>query len=253
MNQTSFRNRSLRLALAVGLSLLLCAAAVAAPTIENAEKQKVITALSGLIGNKTVDSVTPSPIPGIYEAMIGASVLYVTADGKYLFNGSLIDITKRKDLTSAKQAGVKAKMIEAIGEENMVIFAPEEYTHTVTVFTDIDCGYCRKLHAEVDQYNDLGIRVRYLMFPRAGQGSPAYRKAVSVFCASDRKEAMTQAKAGEAIEMKNCDNPVDREYALGQDLGVTGTPAIFLENGELIPGYVPAARMSAILEKMDKQ
>jgi thiol:disulfide interchange protein DsbC len=225
----------------------------AAPTKENAEIQKVKAALSGLIGHKPVDSVAPSPIPGIYEAMVGASVFYVTADGKYLLSGKLIDIEKRLDLTSAKQSVVKAKMIEDIGEENMVIFAPEEYKHTVTVFTDIDCGYCRKLHAEVDQYNDLGIRVRYLMFPRAGQGSPAYRKAVSVFCASDRSEAMTLAKAGQEIEMKDCDNPVDREYALGEALGVTGTPAIFLENGDLIPGYVPAARMSAILEKMDKQ
>jgi thiol:disulfide interchange protein DsbC len=135
----------------------------------------------------------------------------------------------------------------------MVIFAPEKYQHTVTIFTDIDCGYCRKLHAEVSKYNDLGIRVRYLMFPRAGQGSLAYRKAVSVLCASDRNTAMTRAKAGEEIEMKECDNPVDREMALGQEVGVTGTPAIFLESGDLIPGYVPADRMAAILEKTDKQ
>ena len=253
MNQTSFRKGPIRMALALGLSLFLAAPLGAAPTKENAEIQKVKAALSGLIGNRPVDSVSPSPIPGIYEVMIDATVLYVTADGKYLLNGKLIDIEKRQDLTSAKQSLAKAKMIEEIGEENMVIFGPEEFKHTVTVFTDIDCGYCRKLHDEVGQYNDLGIRVRYLMFPRAGQGSLAYKKAVSVFCASDRNKAMTMAKAGEEIEMKDCDNPVDQEYALGQALGVTGTPAIFLESGELIPGYVPAARMSAILEKMGKQ
>lgn len=253
MKQTSLRTGSSWLTLALALSLLLTAPVGASPTKENAEKLQVMNAMGGLIRNKPVDSVVPAPIPGLYEVTVGADIFYVTADGKYLFTGRLIDIERRRDLTSAKKADIKAKMIEDMGEENMVIFAPEEYKHTVTVFTDIDCGYCRKLHAEVDQYNELGIRVRYLMFPRAGQGSPAYKKAVSVFCASDRKEAMTLAKAGQEIEMKDCDNPVDREYALGEALGVTGTPAIFLENGELIPGYVPAARMSAILEKADKQ
>jgi thiol:disulfide interchange protein DsbC len=253
MNQTNFRKGPFWSALAFGLALFMVGQAGAAPTKENAEIEQVKAALIGVIGPKPIDSVAPSPVPGLYEVMIGATIFYVTADGKYLLNGNLIDVEKREDLTSAKEAGVKAKLIEDIGEENMVIFAPEKYQHTVTVFTDIDCGYCRKLHAEVGKYNDLGIRVRYLMFPRAGQGSPAYRKAVSVFCASDRNTAMTRAKAGQEIEMKDCENPVDQEYALGQELGVTGTPAIFLESGDLIPGYVPADRMAAILEKMDKQ
>ena len=235
---------------ALAFALLLSGPLSAAPTKENAEIQQVKSSISGLIGNKSVDSVTPSPIPGVYEVMVGARIFYVTADGKYLLNGALIDVEKREDLTDAKLTSVKAKMIEDVGEENMVIFAPEKYQHTVTIFTDIDCGYCRKLHAEVDQYNDLGIRVRYMMFPRAGQGSPAYRKAVSVLCASDRQDAMTRAKAGQEIEMKDCENPVAQEYALGQELGVTGTPAIFLESGDLIPGYVPAARMSAILKQV---
>lgn len=235
---------------ALAFAILFSGPLTAAPTKENAEIQQVTSSISGLLGNKTVDSVVPSPIPGVYEVMVGARIFYVTKDGKYLLNGKLIDMEKREDLTEAKLAAVKAKMIEDIGEENMVIFAPEEYQHTVTIFTDIDCGYCRKLHAEVDQYNDLGIRVRYLMFPRAGHNSPAYRKAVSVLCASDRKDAMTRAKAGQEIEMKDCENPVAQEYALGQELGISGTPAIFLESGDLIPGYVPAERMAAILKQV---
>jgi len=131
----------------------------------------------------------------------------------------------------------------------MLIFAPKDYKYTVTVFTDIDCGYCRKLHAEIDQYNAKGIRVRYLMFPRAGVGSPSYQKAVNVWCADDRNQALTRSKAGETLEEKQCKNPVADEYALGQMVGVTGTPAIFLADGELVPGYVPADRMESILKE----
>jgi thiol:disulfide interchange protein DsbC len=129
----------------------------------------------------------------------------------------------------------------------MVIFAPEEYDHTITVFTDIDCGYCRKLHNEIDAFMAEGIRVRYLFYPRAGLGSPSYQKAVSVWCADDRKQALTDAKAGEPLPEKSCENPVADHMALGEAMGVTGTPAILLENGQLVPGYVPAKRMAAIL------
>jgi thiol:disulfide interchange protein DsbC len=233
------------------LSLVLAAGAMAAPTKENAEIEQVRQAMSKLLSGHQASSINLSPIPGIYEVLVGAEIYYVSADGKYLFTGKLYDVDKREDLTAPKLAKVKAEMIEKVGEENMVIFAPEKYDHTVTVFTDIDCGYCRKLHAEIQQYNDRGIRVRYLMFPRAGIGSPSYDKAVNVFCADDRNAAMTLAKAGKDVEHKQCENPVAKEYALGQKLGVTGTPAIFLENGELVPGYVPADRMAAMLKEID--
>jgi thiol:disulfide interchange protein DsbC len=235
------------------LTLVLTSSAMAAPTKENAEIERVRQAMSKLISGHPVSSINLSPISGLYEVMVGPQVYYVSADGKYLFTGKLFDIDKREDLTTPKISKVKAEMIEKVGEENMVIFAPEKYDHTVTVFTDIDCGYCRKLHSEIDQYNAHGIRVRYLMFPRAGIGSPSYDKAVNVFCADDRNEAMTQAKAGKDIEKKKCDNPVAKEYALGQSLGVSGTPAIFLENGELVPGYVPADRMAAMLKEIDNE
>jgi thiol:disulfide interchange protein DsbC len=233
------------------LTLVLATGAMAAPTKQNAEIQQVRQVASKLFTGQQVSSIEASPIPGLYEVMVGAELFYVSADGKYLLNGDLYDINSRKNLTTPKVAKVKAQMIEKVGEENMVIFAPEKYQHTVTVFTDIDCGYCRKLHNEIHQYNDQGIRVRYLMYPRAGIGSPSYQKAVNVLCAKDRNDAMTRAKAGEEIEEKQCENSVVQHYKLGQALGVSGTPAIFLDNGELVPGYVPAKRLAAMLGEME--
>jgi thiol:disulfide interchange protein DsbC len=239
--------------LIAAFSLVLAASAVAAPSKQNAEMEQVRQGMSKLLAGRQVSSVNPSPIPGLYEVMVGAKIYYVSADGKYLLNGNLYDVDNREDLTTPKVAKIKAEMIEEAGEENMVIFAPEKFEHTVTIFTDIDCGYCRKLHNEIQQYNDRGIRVRYLMFPRAGVGSPSFQKAVNVFCADERNSAMTRAKAGEDLEERQCKNPVASQYALGQALGVTGTPAIFLESGDLVPGYVPAARMAAMLKELDKE
>ena len=216
---------------------------------EKTDIQQVRSGISKLMPGTEPDSVIPSVIPGIYEVMIGPQLYYVSSEGKYLLSGKLFDIASREDLTTPKVTTAKAKAIEGLGEENMVIFSPQEVKHTVTVFTDIDCGYCRKLHNEIDQYNDLGIRVRYLSFPRAGVGSESNKKAVSVWCADDPKKAMTLAKAGKEVEQKECENPVKAEMELGQVLGVTGTPALFFADGEMLPGYVPAKRLSAYLKQ----
>jgi len=215
---------------------------------EKSEIQQVRAGLGKLIPDAEPDSIQPSVVDGLYEVMIGPQLYYVSKDGNYLISGKMYDIAKREDITTPRVANAKAKAIEAVGEEKMVIFAPENYKHTVTVFTDIDCGYCRKLHAEINQYKDLGIRVRYLMFPRAGVGSPSYAKAVSVWCADDQQSAMTLSKAGKEIAQKECENPVKAHMELGQMVGVSGTPAVFLSDGEMLPGYVPAARMAAYLK-----
>ena len=216
---------------------------------EKTDIQQVRSGIATLMPGTEPDSVIPSVIPGLYEVMIGPQLYYVSSEGKYLLTGKLFDIATREDLTTPKVAKAKAKAIEVLGEDNMVIFSPEKYQHTITVFTDIDCGYCRKLHNEIDQYNDLGIRVRYLSFPRAGVGSESYKKAVSVWCADDPKKAMTLAKAGKEVEKKECENPVEAEMELGRALGVTGTPALFFDDGEMLPGYVPAKRLSVYLKQ----
>ncbi len=250
MKQMKHQACRLSCSLAGALILLLIVGVVtAAPTKQNAEVEQVRQAMGKLLGKRELSSIKPSPIPGLYEVLVEANLYYVSADGKYLLIGNLVDIESREDLTTPKLAKVKAGMIERFGEENMVIFANEKYEHTITVFTDIDCGYCRKLHAEMEKYNDLGIRVRYLMYPRAGIGSPSYQKAVNVICADDRQTAMTRAKAGKKIEDRKCENSVAQQYGLGQKLGVNGTPAIFLEDGELVPGYVPASRLAGMLKE----
>ncbi|HHH39462.1 MAG TPA: DsbC family protein [Sedimenticola sp.] len=196
-----------------------------------------------------ISEVTATPVPGVYEALMGGQIIYITGDGRYVFQGDLLDLQEEKNLTKPRLNAINAKQIAAVGEENMVIFGPKDAKHTITVFTDIDCGYCRKLHKQMKQYNDEGIRIRYLFFPRAGIGSSAYDKAVSVWCSDDRQQAMTDAKKGIALPRKQCDNPVSDEYRLGRKMGVTGTPTLVLENGEMIPGYLPPKRLIRLLDQ----
>ncbi len=227
---------------ALVVSALALSAAVA---IAEAGEPEVRAALAKLLPDVKPDRVRESEVPGLYEVAIGPQILYVSKDGKYLIQGRIIDVAARKDLTEAKQAEARKKAVDAVGEDRMVIFSPKDTKRTITVFTDIECGYCRKLHSEIQSYLDEGIRVRYLFFPRAGMGSPAYKEAVAVWCAEDRRQALTDAKAGKEIPMKTCDNPVAAHMELGELVGVSGTPAIVLDDGELLPGYVPAKRLVA--------
>ncbi len=210
--------------------------------------------LTRVLPDVRIDSISPSPISGLYEVLVGTHLMYVTGDGRYYVDGRVVDLATREDLTEPKLAAARVRAVEQVGEDSMVIFDPEGRTrHTVTVFTDIECGYCRKLHREIDGYGEAGIRVRYLFYPRAGKGSAAYNEAVSVWCAEDRREALTRAKAGKPIPSKECSNPVDEHLALGQDLGIRGTPAIVLDSGDMVPGYVEPERLAAILEQAKKQ
>jgi thiol:disulfide interchange protein DsbC len=194
-------------------------------------------------------SVAPSQISGLYEVAVGSEVFYISADGQYILMGEVIDANTRRNLTSEKRSEFRIKVLNSLDESEMVVFAPEkEVKHTINVFTDVDCPYCAKFHNEVPELNKAGIKVRYFAFPRAGTGSDTYKTMVSVWCAKDKKKAMTDAKAGRQIEAVTCNNPVDKQYELGQRLGVTGTPALIFSNGELVPGYLPASRLIPYLE-----
>jgi thiol:disulfide interchange protein DsbC len=230
-----------------GAALALVFATLTAQADE-ADEAAVRAGMAKLLPDMELGELVKAPVPGLYELMLGARVFYVSEDGRYLIQGSVIDIETRENLTEARQAVAKKATMDQVSEDSMVIFAPEEYKHTITVFTDIDCGYCRKLHREIGDYMAEGIRVRYLFYPRAGIGSPSYQKAVNVWCADDRKQAMTDAKSGKELENRQCENPVKDHYVLGDVMGVTGTPAVVLEDGRLLPGYVPAKRMAAYLE-----
>jgi thiol:disulfide interchange protein DsbC len=207
---------------------------------------KKLTELSPEI---TPEQVAASPIEGLYEVTLGAYVVYMSEDGQHMLRGDLIETASGRNVTEERRFSARQAVIRDVDEDSMIVFAPEQVKHTVTVFTDVDCGYCAKLHSEMKQYTDLGISVRYLAFPRAGIDSESYDKTVSVWCADDPHEAITVAKRGESVAPKQCDNPVSSHYDLGREMGVRGTPTIVLESGEIIPGYVPADRLLAELSK----
>ncbi|MFP3873796.1 MAG: DsbC family protein [Thiohalophilus sp.] len=193
------------------------------------------------------ENVEPSPIKGMYRVSIPPQVFYMSPDARYVVDGEVIDLDNKRNLTREYREQSVATAIEALGEESMIVFGPQDAEHTVTVFTDIDCGYCRKLHEVVDEYNEQGIRIRYMAYPRAGLESGAYQKAVSAWCADDRKAALTKAKQGKSLPQKTCDNPVADQFKLGQNMGISGTPALVLEDGRIVPGFVPPKRLAAIL------
>ncbi len=212
---------------------------------------KLKAKLAKLIPGEEPSSITESPAKGLYEVVYGTDVFYIHEDGKYLLQGDLIDVDTRTNLTSEAKSSGRKEAMAAVTDDKTIVFAPKEKAkHTITVFTDIDCPYCQKMHNDMKGYNDAGIAIRYMLYPRAGVDSPSYDKVVSVWCAENRQEAMTKSKSGKEIEAKTCDNPVKEHMAIAQKIGVTGTPAIVLESGELMPGYVPPKELAKVLDNV---
>ena len=205
--------------------------------------------LEALLPGMVVQTLEPLENTDLYEALVDGEIVYFSKDGRYVFQGDIIDIESRQNITENKRRGLKKEEIDSFNEADMIIFEAEKTKHTLTVFTDIDCGYCRKLHQQISEYNALGIKVRYMAFPRSGLDSESFDKAVSVWCADDRKQAMTDAKSGSSIKVNSCDNPIKDHFEAGRRLGITGTPALFLESGELLPGYIPPMRLIQILDE----
>jgi thiol:disulfide interchange protein DsbC len=207
--------------------------------------------IASKIPGATADDLRAAPIPGMFEYSKGADIAYVSSDGKYLITGDLYDIASKDNLTEKTRRLERVKLIGAVPESQMVVFAPKDPKYTVTVFTDVDCGYCRKLHSQMADYNRLGIKVRYMFYPRSGPNTESWDKAEQVWCAKNRGDALTKAKQDQALSSpKHCSgSPVAREYALGQDVGVTGTPSIVLDDGEMLGGYLPPAMLAQHLKK----
>ena len=203
----------------------------------------VANGLSKVIPGITQKDVFKTPISGLYQVNAGARVFYTSGDGRYIIQGELVDLLKRENLTANALKSARKATLDKVDEKTMIIFPAKNAKHTVTIFSDIDCGYCRKLHAELSGYTDAGITVRYLFFPRSGVNTESYFKAVSVWCAADRNKALTDAKLNDKIEKKTCDNPVDAHMKLAQEFGVSGTPAIIADDGTMIPGFVPAEQL----------
>lgn len=211
----------------------------------------LVTRLKALRPDIPIESVAQTPLPGIFQLNLsGGTVFYGTADGRYLFAGDLYELGDDDLVNLAEQGriGKRHELMAAVDPKDMVIFPASGQTKAViNVFTDVDCGYCRKLHQEVPRLNELGIEVRYLAYPRAGIGSRSYEKIVSAWCADDPNVAITALKLGKDIPDATCPNPVADQYELGQLVGVSGTPAIVLEDGRLLPGYMPADDLAAAI------
>lgn len=217
--------------------------------------QAIRQALQSLDANLPIEAIAESPMSGIYQVQLeGGRQLYTSADGQFLIQGYLFQVKDGKavNLTEIEESRAVAKQINAIPAKEMVVFAPKAPKTHITVFTDTDCGYCQKLHSEVPELNRLGVEVRYVAFPRQGLNSPAAKELASVWCSKDRQAAMNLAKTRQAVPEADCDNPVAKQYQLGQMIGVNGTPAIVLANGKMIPGYQPAPQLARIaLESND--
>jgi thiol:disulfide interchange protein DsbC len=229
----------------IALTTLVLAAASAAAD----EAATIRAALAKVLPEFKPTSVQPTPIKGMYQVEIGPQVMFVTGDGRYLIDGAIVDLNTRENIAESAQDKARLRAIDAIGEDNMIVFDAPDPKHTVTVFTDIDCGYCRKLHSQIDEYNAEGISVRYMFFPRSGANSPSFDKAVSVWCADDQQDAMTRAKSGTKLPKADCRNPVEQHMELGNMMSIRGTPAIVTDTGQMVPGYVEPKRLAQMLEQ----
>ena len=217
----------------------------------NAEgSETLLTELKKVMPDLPIEGVTATPLAGFYALELrGGQTLYGSADGRFLFSGDLYQIDDGiVNLAEVRRSVKRRQLMAAEPVENMLVFSPAGETRTfVNVFTDVDCGFCRKLHKEMADINALGIEVRYLGYPRSGLGTPSHAKIVSAWCAQDPNAAITALKSGLDIPMLDCDNPIAGQFELGRKVGVTGTPAIITSDGKLLPGYMPAAALAEAL------
>lgn len=212
--------------------------------------ERLAARMAKLFPKQKITDVTPSPVPGLHEVLVGGSLFYISSDGRYVVHGDLIDLDAHVNISDQRRALARKQVFESLDEKGFIEFPSTlaATKKTLYVFTDIDCAYCRKMHTEIGRLNQAGIRVRYLAFPRSGLTGPSFDKAVGVWCAANRQEALTQAKLGVATNSPKCDNPVAKEYELGNAMGVSGTPAVYTDQGKHIGGYVPADEMIKMLD-----
>lgn len=197
-----------------------------------------------------------TPVAGIYELAHQGEVTYITADGKYVFSGDMYQVSTTGEfpnLTENRRREMRHELLATVPEKDMIVFGKARSPHTITVFTDIDCQWCQRLHSQIDDYNKLGIRVRYLAYPRTGPDTESWHKAEAVWCAKDRNTALTAAKRGNKVPAASCNKTVSGQYDLGAMVGVNATPAVVFENGELVPGYLAPDEMLEAITTSEAQ
>jgi thiol:disulfide interchange protein DsbC len=234
--------------LATLIALPLGFAAVGVVSAADLTKEELAGRLNGI----SAEDITDAPIPGMYEVAVGAQVAYVTKDGKYIIRGDIINVETSANVSEETRSRARATMLHGVDPATMIVFKPAngQVKHTVTIFTDVDCGYCRQFHREIDKVTALGIEVHYLFYPRTGPNTESWTKADEVWCAPDHNAALTRAKLGGSLPAAGeaCKTPVETHYELGQRIGVRGTPAVFNEAGDLIGGYLPPATLAKVLD-----
>jgi thiol:disulfide interchange protein DsbC len=208
----------------------------------------LVSSLSAKL-NLQVSSIAESPVPGLKQVFTNKGLFYVSNNGEYFLQARVYSITNGvQDETEKALKNVRLEGVKRF-KDSSIEFTAKDEKYVVNVFTDTTCGYCRKLHNEMAELNDLGITVRYLAWPRAGLNSAVYRDTVSIWCSENPQQALTSAKAGESIDDNKCENQVAEQYRFGQQVGVSGTPYIVLPDGSVIPGYKPAQALALALKE----
>lgn len=238
---------------ALGALVLAASTTTAVHAADTPAQAAARKALTDLVPQARIDAIEAAPMPGFQQIIVGSQLVYVSDDGKYILQGKLFDTATQSDLTGKRLAVEVKKKLDGVPAARRIVFAPAgKPQYRITVFTDIDCGYCRKLHSQIAEYNKRGIEVDYLFFPRSGAGTESWDKAVSVWCAKDRKATFTAAKGGKTPPLLKCDNPIADDFALGGQVGVDGTPAIYTDEGVKIGGYLDPDQMLARLKAAGK-
>jgi len=195
-----------------------------------------------------VTAIGDAPVPGLLQIITDKGLFYTSKDGKFFIQGRIYNLDEgMRNETEVALSDMRLGGIKDF-QDSMIEYKADKEKYVVNVFTDITCGYCRKLHNQMDEYNDLGITIRYLAFPRGGLQSSSYKNMVSVWCADNPQKALTEAKNGDSVEDNNCSTNVSQQYAFGQRIGVSGTPNIVMPDGSMIPGYQPPDQLLLALQ-----
>lgn len=227
----------------------LVVSALAFNAMASAE-QAIQNKLNEIVPNAPAAKIEKSVLNGLYQVTLGSNVIYMTADAKYLFNGNVVDLATRENLTESAQNKARLHTLNAIPEKSMIVYPAKGKTkHTISVFTDIDCPYCKKFHKDIAELNENGITVRYLAFPRSGPQTPSYYKMESVWCDKDPVKALDAAMNGTDPATKTCVNPLMDHMAQAQNFAISGTPTLLFDNGQMVPGYVPAKELIQALNR----
>ena len=231
-------------------AVLAVGASSAAAADDAAELEKVRQTVGEMFDMIEPEHVKGSPVDGWYTIQKGSIVAYISADGRYLLQGDLIDLDNQSNLSELARNDSRRDLMASVADEETIMFSPSEVKYTVSVFTDIDCTYCRRLHSQFQEYMAHGIAVRYLLYPRNGPASRSWNTSEEVWCANDRPNALTMAKLDRDFESSSCDaSAVQDHYVIGRDVGLSGTPAIILDDGTLIGGYLPPDELKTRLEQ----